>query len=60
VKTGDRQRVRARLRHWQSYSDLDPLRDAAALAGLPAAEQAACWQIWADIAALLARSAAGS
>ena len=44
------------LRHWQQDSDLAGLRDAAALAKLPAEERAACERLWADVAELLKRA----
>jgi tetratricopeptide (TPR) repeat protein len=40
------------LSHWQKDADLAGLRDAAALARLPADEQKAFAQLWADVAAL--------
>jgi serine/threonine-protein kinase len=52
-KSTERQVVQNRLRHWQQDSDLAGLRDAAALAKLPAEEQDACLQLWADVKALL-------
>jgi hypothetical protein len=39
--------------HWQQDTDLAAIRDAAAMAKLPAEEQKACSQLWADVAALL-------
>jgi serine/threonine protein kinase/tetratricopeptide (TPR) repeat protein len=45
---------RRALRHWQQDTGLAGLRDAAALAALPADEQPACRQLWADVEALLA------
>ena len=44
------------LRHWQQDTDLAAIRDAAALAKLPADEQKACTQLWADVAALLKKA----
>jgi serine/threonine protein kinase/Flp pilus assembly protein TadD len=44
--------VRA-LSHWQKDSALAGLRDATALARLPADERKACTQLWADVAELL-------
>jgi tetratricopeptide (TPR) repeat protein len=41
------------LYHWQRDPDLAGLRDEAALAKLPEAEQAACRQLWADVQKLL-------
>jgi tetratricopeptide (TPR) repeat protein len=44
------------LRHWQRDRDLAGLRDAAALAQLPADEQQALTRLWADVAALLKKA----
>jgi hypothetical protein len=44
------------LSHWQQDSDLASIRDAAALAKLPAGEQKAFAQLWADVAALLKKA----
>jgi serine/threonine-protein kinase len=44
------------LRHWQTDPDLAGVRDPTALAGLPEAERAAWAKLWADVAALLAKS----
>jgi Tfp pilus assembly protein PilF len=44
------------LRHWQQDGDLAGLRDATALAQLPAEERAACERLWADVAALLKKA----
>jgi len=44
------------LDHWQKDSDLAGIRDAAALAKLPAEEQKAFTQLWADVAALLKKA----
>jgi serine/threonine-protein kinase len=52
-KPADRAAVQKALRHWQQDSDLAGLRDAAALAKLPADEQKAFTRLWADVAALL-------
>jgi Flp pilus assembly protein TadD len=41
------------LLHWQRDTDLTGIRDKAALAKLPAEEQKAFTQLWADVAALL-------
>jgi hypothetical protein len=41
------------LRHWQKDGDLVGIRDQVALAKLPAEEQKAFAQLWADVAALL-------
>jgi hypothetical protein len=37
------------LKHWQQDADLAGLRDEAALAKLPQAEQQACRQLWAEV-----------
>jgi tetratricopeptide (TPR) repeat protein len=50
---GEAAQARTALVHWQKDSDLAGLRDAAALAKLPAEERAACEKLWADVAALL-------
>jgi Tfp pilus assembly protein PilF len=52
-RPGEPDRARAALTHWQKDSDLAGIRDAAALARLPAEEQRAFAQLWADVAALL-------
>ena len=41
------------LQHWQKDADLAGIRYQDAVAGLPADEQEACKQLWADVAALL-------
>jgi eukaryotic-like serine/threonine-protein kinase len=46
------------LRHWQQDTDLAGIRDAAALARLPADQQKAFTQLWADVAALLKKAEA--
>ena len=38
--------------HWQIDTDLAGIRDGAAPAKLPADEQTACTQLWADVGAL--------
>src|SRR5262249_39615199 len=48
------------LRHWQKDKDLASIRDAAALANLPAGERAACEKLWADVAALLKQAEASA
>ena len=45
--------VMGHLSHWQKDSDLDGIRDTAALTKLPADEQKAFARLWADVAALL-------
>ena len=44
------------LSHWQQDTDLAGIRDAAALAKLPADEQKAFTQLWADVAASLKKA----
>ena len=44
------------MRHWQKDTDLAGIRDAAALAKLPADEQKAFTQLWADVGALLKKA----
>jgi tetratricopeptide (TPR) repeat protein len=48
--------VQKTLRHWQRDADLAGLRDAAALAKLPADERQACHKLWADVEALLRKA----
>jgi tetratricopeptide (TPR) repeat protein len=55
-KPADRAAVQQALRHWQQDPDLAGLRDAAALAKLPAEERAACEKLWSDVAALLKKA----
>jgi tetratricopeptide (TPR) repeat protein len=55
-KPADRQEVAAQMQHWQQDSDLAGLRDRAALAKLPAEQQKACTQLWADVATLLKKA----
>jgi hypothetical protein len=52
-KPADRAVLPKALKHWQQDADLAGLRDKAALARLPAEEQKAIAQLWADVAALL-------
>jgi hypothetical protein len=47
----DRARLQEGLRGWQTSPDLAGVRDADALAALPAAERAEWRQLWADVAA---------
>ena len=56
-KPQDRATVQQTLSHWQKDTDLAGIREPAALAKLPAAEQAACKKLWADVAALLKKAA---
>jgi serine/threonine-protein kinase len=55
-KAADRTAVLRTLRHWQKDADLAGIRDTMALAKLPAQEQKACTQLWADVAALLKKA----
>jgi len=55
----DRAAIVQALQHWQQDSDLAGIRDKEALAKLPAEEQEACTQLWADVAALLKKAEAG-
>jgi serine/threonine protein kinase/Flp pilus assembly protein TadD len=55
-KPAGRAAVQRVLRHWQKDTDLAGLRDAMALAKLPADEQKACTQLWYDVAALLKKA----
>jgi tetratricopeptide (TPR) repeat protein len=50
--------VRGMLRHWQQDPDLASIRDATALAKLPAQEEKAFTQLWADVGALLKKAEA--
>jgi tetratricopeptide (TPR) repeat protein len=50
--------VGKQMQHWKQDPDLAGIRQAAALAKLPAQEQAACKKFWADVAALHKRAAA--
>jgi serine/threonine-protein kinase len=52
-----RSRVRNMLQRWQYNLQLAGLRNEKALAKLPEAEQQACRRLWADVAALLKRTA---
>jgi len=52
----DRVEVQQKMRHWQKDTDLAGTRDKEALAKLPADEQKAFTQLWADVAALLKRA----
>ncbi len=54
----DRADVQLKLRFWQNDRALAGIRDRAALAKLPAQEQKAFAQLWSDVAALLAKTAA--
>jgi WD40 repeat protein len=48
--------VQKTLKHWQQDPDLAGVRDAAALAKLPANERAAFTALWADVAALVKKA----
>jgi tetratricopeptide (TPR) repeat protein/tRNA A-37 threonylcarbamoyl transferase component Bud32 len=52
--------VQEKLRHWQRDRDLASLRDATALAKLPATEREACLKLWAEVEELLKRAGAGT
>jgi tetratricopeptide (TPR) repeat protein len=56
----DRLDAQQKLKHWQKDSDLAGIRDAIALAKLPAEERAACEKLWADVQALLKRAETAS
>jgi serine/threonine protein kinase/Flp pilus assembly protein TadD len=51
-KPQDRRLVRQRLRNWKCDQELASLRNPAAVARLPADEQQACRQFWAEVEAL--------
>jgi serine/threonine-protein kinase len=51
--------MQQQLSWWLRDPDLAGIRDAAALAKLPEAEQARCRQLWADVAQLLHQAASG-
>jgi tetratricopeptide (TPR) repeat protein len=55
-KPADRAAAQQTLRHWQQDTDLAGLRDQAALANLPAEEQKAFAQLWADVATTLQKA----
>jgi hypothetical protein len=52
-RPADRAEVHQKMKHWQQDRDLVSIRDAAALAKLPAEQRAACAKLWADVAALV-------
>jgi serine/threonine-protein kinase len=52
--------VQKTLRHWRNDTDLAGLRNKEALAKLPADEQKACTQLWADVATLLKKAEASA
>jgi hypothetical protein len=49
-----------RLRFWRTDGDLVGLRDPDAVGRLPADEQEACRQLWAEVLALIARASVAS
>jgi hypothetical protein len=55
-KPADRAAVRQALRHWQKDADLAGVRDKEALDKLPAEDQKAFTQLWADVAATLKKA----
>ncbi len=56
-KPADGSTVQQTLQHWQQDSDLAGIRDAAALAKLPAEERTAFTALWADVAEMLKMAA---
>jgi serine/threonine-protein kinase len=54
-----RAEVAQKLLHWKSDPDLAGIRDATAIAALPADQQAACRALWSEVDALLARARGG-
>jgi serine/threonine protein kinase/tetratricopeptide (TPR) repeat protein len=58
AKPEDRALVQKTLRHWQRDSDLAGLRDADAVAHLPAEERETCRTLWADVAEVLKKAGA--
>jgi serine/threonine-protein kinase len=56
---GARAEVAEKLRRWKRERDLAGLRNPAAIASMPAEEQAACHNLWAEVDALLARLGGG-
>lgn len=55
-KLDDSIHVLEKMHHWQKDADLASIRDSAVLAQLPADEQKAFTQFWADVAALLKKA----
>ncbi|HEV3262414.1 MAG TPA: hypothetical protein VG013_36520, partial [Gemmataceae bacterium] len=55
-KPANRAEVQKTMRHWQQDTNLAGIRDAAALAKLPADQQKACTQLWADVGELLKKA----
>jgi eukaryotic-like serine/threonine-protein kinase len=53
-----RQAVSETLQHWKADADLAGIREPAAVAKLPADEQATCRALWSGVDALLAKSGA--
>jgi superkiller protein 3 len=56
-KPADREELQRRMRHWQRDADLAGVRDAAALAKLPAGEREAWQKFWAEVADLRQKAA---
>jgi tetratricopeptide (TPR) repeat protein len=56
AKPQERKALQDQLKHWQDDTDLAGIRDEAALARLPAEEQKAFAQLWADVAELLKKA----
>jgi tetratricopeptide (TPR) repeat protein len=56
-KPADRTMTQYIMKHWQKDADAACIRDKAALEKLPADEQKAFTQLWADVAALLKKAA---
>ena len=54
----ERRRAQERLRSWRSEPALAGLRDATAVALLPADEQESCKRLWAEVQAMLAKAGA--
>jgi serine/threonine protein kinase/Tfp pilus assembly protein PilF len=55
-QAADRANLQLYLKHAQQDTDLAGIRDAAALAKLPAEERAACEKLWSDVASLLKKA----
>jgi serine/threonine-protein kinase len=55
-----RQLIAQTLQHWKADTDLAGIRDQAALAKLPAAEQNASRALWSEVDALLAKARGGT
>jgi eukaryotic-like serine/threonine-protein kinase len=59
-QSGQAARARAALAHWQNDPDLAGIRDKGALGKLPAQQQKAFAQLWADVAATLRKADKGT